>query len=97
MRSAAAYEKAGDLVRARADYQTAANLGQPGAVAKADQMRSQLVARSSTEARSALARQDLDGSIAGWQRVLELEPDNAGARYELERVKGLKEKLKNVK
>lgn len=96
MRSAAAFEKGGDLVRARAEYQNAANLGQPGAVAKADQLRVQLVARLSTEARAALARQDLDASIGSWQRVLEVDPDNGTARYELDRVRGLKEKLKNV-
>jgi hypothetical protein len=96
MRSAAAFERGGDLVRARAEYQNAANLGQPGAVAKADQLRAQLVARLSTEARAALARQDLDASIGNWQRVLEVDPDNGTARYELDRVRGLKEKLKNV-
>jgi LysM repeat protein len=96
MRSAAAFERGGDLVRARAEYQNAASLGQPGAVAKADQLRAQLVARLSTEARTALARQDLDASIGSWQRVLEVDPDNGTARYELDRVRGLKEKLKNV-
>jgi hypothetical protein len=97
MRNAAAAEKAGDLAGARSEYQKAAGLGQPGASAKAEQMRTQLVSRYSVNARSALTRQDLDGSIANWVRVLELDPDNPTAKLELDRVRGLKEKLKNVK
>ena len=97
MGKAAAYERAGDLPSARAEYLKAASDNQPGASAKAEQVRKQLVARYGVNARSALARQDLDGAIGNWQRVLELDPENATARLELERARGLKEKLKNVK
>ena len=97
MRNAAAAEKSGDLVRARNEYLRAAGLNQAGASAKAQQIRAQLVTRYSVNARSALSRQDLDGAITQWQRVLEVDPDNATARLELDRVRGLKEKLKNVK
>ena len=97
MRNAAAAERSGDLVRARNEYLKAAGLNQSGGAAKAEQLRTQLVSRYSVNARSALSRQDLDGAIVQWQRVLDLEPDNATARLELDRVRGLKEKLKNVK
>ena len=97
MRAAAAAERAADLPRARAEYLNAASLNQPGAAAKAEQLRTQLVTRYSVNARNALARQDLDGAIGNWQRVIDLDADNATARLELERVRGLKEKLNNVK
>jgi hypothetical protein len=97
MRNAATAERGGDLVRARTEYTSAAALGAPGAAAKADQMRALLIGRYSVSARSALARQDLDGSIANWQHVLDLDPDNSTARLEIERARALKEKLKSVK
>jgi LysM repeat protein len=97
MKNAAAAERAGDLVRARTEYLSAANLSQPGAVASADRVRTLLINRYSANARGALARQDLDGSIANWQKVLELDPENGNARLELDRARGLKEKLQNVK
>jgi len=92
MRNAAAAEQAGDLPRALNEYVNASSLGEPGAAAKAGELRAQLVVRYSADARSALARQDLDGSIANWQRVLELDPRNSAARLELEHVHQLKEK-----
>jgi hypothetical protein len=97
MRSAAAAEKAGDLVRARSEYQRADALNQPRAAAKAESMRAQLVTKYSGAARSSLARQDLDGTISNWQRVIDLDPDNANARLELERARALKDKLGKVK
>jgi hypothetical protein len=97
MRNAAALESAGDLAHARTEYQSAAELGQAGAAAKAEQIRVALVQRYSGSARSAFARQDLDGSIANWQRVLEIDPDNAVAHNELDRMKSLKQKLNSVK
>ena len=97
MRNAASAERAADLPRARIEYLKAASYNQPGAAAKAEQLRTQLISRYSLNARSALARQDLDGAILNWQRVLELDPENPTARLELERARGLKDKLKNVK
>ena len=89
--------QSGDLESARREYLKAATLGVPGAAARAEQMRTQLIARYSAAARAALARQDLDGSIENWQRVLDLDPDNTIARLEIERARGLKEKLRGVK
>jgi cytochrome c-type biogenesis protein CcmH/NrfG len=60
-------------------------------------MRTALITRYSANARGALARQDLDGAISNWQKVLELDPENGNARLELDRVRGLKEKLQNLK
>jgi tetratricopeptide (TPR) repeat protein len=97
MQGGATAERAGDPARARADYQSAAALGQPGAAAKAEEMRVQLAQRYSLAARGAFARQDLDGSIANWQSVLEVDPDNAAARSEIERMRALKKKLGDVK
>lgn len=96
MRNAAAAEQAGDLPGALNEYVNAANLGEPDAAAKAELLRTQLVARYSADARAALARQDLDGSIANWQRVLELDRKNSAARLELEHVRQLKEKFQSV-
>ena len=97
MRNAASAERAADLPRARIEYLKAASFNQPGAAAKAEQLRTQLISRYSLNARSALARQDLDGAILNWQRVLELDPENPTARLELERARGLKDKLNKVK
>ena len=97
MRNAASAERAADLPRARIEYLKAASFNQPGAAAKAEQLRTQLSSRYSLNARSALARQDLDGAIVNWQRVLELDPENPTARLELERARGLKDKLNKVK
>ena len=97
MRNAASAERAADLPRARIEYLKAASFNQPGAAAKAEQLRTQLSSRYSLNARSALARQDLDGAILNWQRVLELDPENPTARLELERARGLKDKLNKVK
>ena len=96
MRNGATAEQAGDLPRALAAYRRADTLKQSGASGRVEKVRGQLVSRYSTSARNALARQDLDGAIGNWQRVLELDPGNSAARFELERVRGLKEKLKNV-
>ena len=87
MRSATAAERSGDLAKARTEYQTAAGLGAAGASAKADQMRTLLITRYSANARGALARQDLDGSIANWKKVLELDPDNSTAKLEIDRAR----------
>ena len=97
MRDAAAAERGADLPRALSAYRKADSLGQPGAAAKAEQVRTQLVNRYTLAARNAFAKQDLEGAIANWQRVIDLDPDNATARSEHERAKSLNKKLGGVK
>ncbi|MFT3717373.1 LysM peptidoglycan-binding domain-containing protein [Pseudorhodoferax sp.] len=90
MRSAEAAERAGRPEQALAEYQRAAGLEQPGAQARADALRRRLVERHGLEARTAFARQDLDGAIAAWDRVLAIDPGNSGARLERQRAVDLK-------
>jgi tetratricopeptide (TPR) repeat protein len=92
-RSAESMEKAGKLDNALADYRTAATLGYPGADTKAQAVTARLVDANSRAARVALNRQDLDGSIRAWDRVLELSPGNENALLERQKVLRLKEKL----
>ena len=97
MRDGAAAERATDLPRALLAYRKADSLGQAGAAAKVEQVRTLLVSRYTQAARNAFVKQDLDGAIANWQRVLDLDPNNGTARSELERTRGLKVKLGGVK
>lgn len=97
LRDGAAAERGADLPRALVAYRKADTLGQPGAAAKAEQVRGQLVARYTVAARNAFTQQDLDGAIANWQRVLDLDPANSSAHAELERSKALKVKLGGLK
>lgn len=96
MRAAESAERAGDLDRALGEYRKAATLDQPAAEAKADQLRKQLVLRYSLNARTAMARQDLDGAIRGWERVLAIDPNNDTAKLERQRALALKEKIKRL-
>lgn len=93
-RSGEALEKAGKLGEALADYKLAAALGLPAAPAKVQSVTARLVQFHTRTAREALAKQDLDGSIRAWDRVLELGPDNETARLERQRVLRLKENYK---
>jgi LysM repeat protein len=95
LRAAEAAEGRGDLERALAEYRRAGD--QPGAPEKAEQMRKQLVAHHTVRARTAFAKQDLDGTIGQWDRVLELDPGNETAKLERRKAVGLKEKLQSVK
>jgi hypothetical protein len=67
------------------------------AAAKASKQKADAVARQTRAARSALAKQDLDGALRAWDAVLELEPDNRTAVLERQKVVGLKDKLGKVK
>jgi tetratricopeptide (TPR) repeat protein len=96
MRSAEAAERAGDLDRALAEYNRAAGLDQAGAAGKATEVRRKLTQRHTQNARAAMAKQDLDGSIRSWDRVLELDPANDTAKLERQRAVALKEKLKGL-
>jgi tetratricopeptide (TPR) repeat protein len=94
MQSAAAAERAGNLERALTEYRRAAQMDQPAAAGKADAVRKQLVTRYTMKARSAFARQDLDGAINNWNLVLTLEPGNDVAKLERQKAVALKEKVK---
>jgi hypothetical protein len=96
MRSAEAAERGGNIERAYDEYRRAAGLDQPGADAKANQMRKQLVFSYTMSARTAFAKQDLDGSIRWWERVLLVDPNNDSAKLERQRALGLKEKVKRL-
>lgn len=96
MRAGESAERSGDLERALNEYKRAATLDQPGAEAKAEQMRKQLVVRYSLTARTAFARQDLDGAIRAWDRVLVVDPSNETAKLERQRALSLKEKVKKL-
>jgi tetratricopeptide (TPR) repeat protein len=91
LRLAEAAERAGDLDRAMNEYRRAGD--QPGAATKAEQMRKQLVARHTVSARTAFAKQDLDGTIGHWDRVLELDPNNETAKLERRKAMALKKRL----
>ena len=97
LRQAEAAERSGDLDGAFAGYRRAATLNQPGAAARADAVRKKLVAQHSAGARGALARQDLDGSIRLWERVLAVDPGNDTARFERQRAIALREKVRALK
>ncbi len=96
--SAEAFEKRGNLERAYSDYR-AATSGELSseAQAKAEALRRRLVQRHTVNARSAFAKQDLDGAIRHWDRVMQLDPGNDTARLEQQKALALKEKIKSLK
>ena len=96
--SAEASEKRGELERAYSDYR-AATSGELSneAQAKAETLRRRLVQRHTVSARSAFAKQDLDGAIRHWDRVMQLDPGNDTARLEQQKALALKEKIKSLK
>ena len=67
------------------------------AKAKAEAQRKKLIEQHTQKARASLARQDLDGAIANWSKVLELDPGNDTARLERQKAIALKEKVKALK
>lgn len=96
--SANAAEKRGDLERAYSDYRVATSGAlSTEARAKAEALRRRLVQGYTLNARSAFAKQDLDGAIRHWDRVMQLEPGNDTARLEQQKAMALKEKVKSLK
>lgn len=95
-RNGEAAERSGELDRALGEFRKAAGLGHPLAAARADRVQKALVARHTNAARSAFARQDLDGAIRGWERALAVDPTNDTARLELQRCRYLKEKVSKL-
>lgn len=96
MRNAVAAERSGDYDRAIAEYRRAAIEGQAGASGKAEQVVRQAVAHYSGLARAAFAKQDLNGAIRNWDRVLQLDPSNENARLERRKAAQLKERLEKM-
>ncbi len=96
--SAEAAEKRGDLERAYSGYQMATG-GELSteSLARSESLRRRLVQRYTVNARSAFAKQDLDGAIRHWDRVLQLDPSNDTARLEQQKARALKEKIKSLK
>jgi hypothetical protein len=97
MQAGQAAEARGDLEGAYGAYQQAAAANQPGASAKADAVRKRLVQKYSLGARTAFAKQDLDGAIRGWESVLAVDPDNETAKLERQRALTLKAKVDSLK
>lgn len=64
--------------------------------AAADQLRPDLIAMHDRKAREAYRRQDLATTIKEWDRVLDLDPNNATARLERRRAEELADRLKSV-
>ena len=96
--SANAAEKRGDLERAYSDYRVATSGAlSTEARAKAEALRRRLVQGYTLNARSAFAKQDLDGAIRHWDRVMQLDPGNDTARLEQQKALALKEKIKSLK
>ena len=93
-RSGEAANKAGMYEKALADYRRAAGLGHPTAGAQADATAKRLIDIHSRNAHAAMARQDLDGAIRSWDRVLEIDPNNETARLEKQKALRLKDKIK---
>ncbi|MGY4828959.1 LysM peptidoglycan-binding domain-containing protein [Sphaerotilaceae bacterium SBD11-9] len=93
-RSGEAANKAGMYEKALADYKRAASLGHPTAGAQADATAKRLIDIHSRNAHAAMARQDLDGAIRSWDRVLEIDPNNETARLEKQKALRLKDKIK---
>ncbi|KQP22413.1 hypothetical protein ASF43_00315 [Pseudorhodoferax sp. Leaf267] len=92
LRSGEAAERAGQQERALADYRRAAAAGQAGAQARADAVLKRLIDTHTRAARQAFARQDLVGAIAGWDRVLALDPGHDTARSERQKAVELKKR-----
>ncbi|NML18279.1 LysM peptidoglycan-binding domain-containing protein [Azohydromonas caseinilytica] len=96
--SAEAAERAGNVEKAMAEVQQVSGL-EPGSPLASRQvaLKKKLVGRMASNARGAFARQDLDGAIRHWDRVLQLDPGNDTARLERQRAVALKEKVGTLK
>ena len=89
-------ERKGDLERALTTYSEIVRRDpqQAEASQRAAEVRRKLLDRYTTEATKAYAQQDLDKSIAAWDRVLQLDPDNTNAKAKRQQAIYLKDQLK---
>lgn len=97
-REGLAAQKVGNKDRAYQSFRQAEKLDPSHAEARtrADQLRRELVQQHERNARSAMARQDLDGAVRNWDRVLEIDPGNDTARLERQKTLKLQENLKKL-
>lgn len=97
-REGLAAQKVGNKDRAYQSFRQAEKLDPSHAEARtrADQLRRELVQQHERNARSAMARQDLDGAVRSWDRVLEIDPGNDTARLERQKTLKLQENLKKL-
>jgi hypothetical protein len=65
--------------------------------ARAEREREAAIAKHTREARSAFAKQDLDGAIRSWDAVLALDPKNPTATLERQKAVTLKQRLQRAK
>lgn len=63
---------------------------------RARRERDSAIAKHTREARSAFAKQDLEGAIRSWDSVLALDPNNATAQLERQKAVDLKERLRRA-
>ena len=89
-------ERKGDLERALSTYSEIVRRDpqQTEASQRAAEVRRKLLDRYTAEGTKAYAQQDLDKSIAAWDRVLQLDPDNANAKAKRQQAIYLKDQLK---
>ncbi len=93
MKEGEAAERAGQMERALGAYQRAVGLQHAGAQPKVERTRKRLIDDYTRAAVQATARQDLQGAITQWDRVLRLDPFNETARSERRRAAEGLEKL----
>ncbi len=95
MQQGADLQRAGDLGGAYDAYKEAAarDPANREAAQKRDALRQTLARRYEREAVQAFQRQKLDESIAKWDQVLALEPNNQKAKLERERALDLRKKM----
>lgn len=89
------YRRSGDLTRAHGAFNEALRLdrGHKAATQARDEVRQELITRAQKEALAAFHRQDLNGTIKGWDEVLRLDPGNETAKLNRARALELKERL----
>jgi len=91
-------QNAGDSEKAYTAFKQAVQLDPNNADAKAkmEQSRQDLVGKYTFTARTAFAKQDLDGAIKSWDSVVSLDPANETAKLERQKAIALREKLKTI-
>jgi LysM repeat protein len=91
-------EGAKDYQKALGAYTLASQIDPTSADAKAkvEAVRRDLVNEYTYTARSAFAKQDLDGAISYWDRVLGLDPSNETAKLERQKTITLRDKLNSI-